>query len=49
MPHASFNGQQPYFEDTGGDGPALILSRGFPIERDIRDLAIVESLHGLFG
>lgn len=29
MPHASINGQQLYFEDTGGDGPVVFLSHGF--------------------
>lgn len=29
MPTASVNGQQIHYSDTGGDGPAVILSHGF--------------------
>lgn len=29
MPFAPINGQQLYYEDTGGDGPAVILGHGF--------------------
>ena len=29
MPHAAINGQQIHYEDTGGDGPAVILGHGF--------------------
>src|SRR6478752_4084133 len=29
MPHADINGQRIYFEDSGGDGPAVILAHGF--------------------
>jgi pimeloyl-ACP methyl ester carboxylesterase len=35
MPHASVNGQQLYYEDTGGDGPAVILSHGFLMDGDM--------------
>ena len=28
MPHAQVNGQNLYFEDTGGDGPVLVFSHG---------------------
>ncbi|MFI6056302.1 alpha/beta fold hydrolase [Streptomyces violascens] len=28
MPYASVNGQQLYFEDTGGDGPVVVFSHG---------------------
>lgn len=29
MPYADINDQRIYFEDTGGDGPAVILAHGF--------------------
>jgi 3-oxoadipate enol-lactonase len=35
MPRASVNGQQLYFEDTGGDGPVVILSHGFLMDGDM--------------
>ncbi len=28
MPHAQVNGQRLYYEDTGGDGPAILFSHG---------------------
>jgi 3-oxoadipate enol-lactonase len=35
MPHASINGQQIYFEDTGGNGPAVILAHGFLMDHEM--------------
>jgi pimeloyl-ACP methyl ester carboxylesterase len=35
MPHAAINGQSIYFEDTGGDGPAVILSHGFLMDHEM--------------
>lgn len=35
MPHAEINGQQIYFEDTGGDGPAVILAHGFLMDHEM--------------
>jgi 3-oxoadipate enol-lactonase len=35
MPHASVNDQQLHYEDTGGDGPAVILSHGFMMDGDM--------------
>jgi 3-oxoadipate enol-lactonase len=35
MPHASVNGQQIYFEDTGGDGPVVILAHGFLMDHEM--------------
>jgi 3-oxoadipate enol-lactonase len=35
MPHAAINGQQIYFEDTGGDGPAVILGHGFLMDHEM--------------
>ena len=28
MPFAAVNGQRLYYEDTGGDGPAIVFSHG---------------------
>lgn len=28
MPYAHVNGQRLYYEDTGGDGPAIVFSHG---------------------
>ena len=28
MPYAHVNGQRLYYEDTGGDGPAILFSHG---------------------
>ena len=28
MPYAHVNGQRQYYEDTGGDGPAIVFSHG---------------------
>ena len=35
MPHASVNGQQLYFEDTGGDGDPVIFSHGFLMDHEM--------------
>jgi len=35
MPHASINGQQIYYEDTGGDGPVVILAHGFLMDHEM--------------
>ncbi len=35
MPHAEVNGQDLYFEDTGGDGPPIVLSHGFLMDHDM--------------
>jgi pimeloyl-ACP methyl ester carboxylesterase len=35
MPHAAVNGQQIYYEDTGGDGPAVILAHGFLMDHEM--------------
>ncbi|HEY4331954.1 MAG TPA: alpha/beta hydrolase [Ilumatobacteraceae bacterium] len=35
MPHAAINDQQIYFEDTGGDGPVVILSHGFLMDHEM--------------
>ena len=35
MPHADINGQSIYFEDTGGDGPPVILAHGFLMDQEM--------------
>ena len=35
MPHAQINGQNLYFEDTGGDGPAVVFSHGFLMDHEM--------------
>ena len=35
MPHADVNGQRIWFEDTGGDGPPVILAHGFLMDADM--------------
>ncbi len=35
MPHAAINGQDIYFEDTGGDGPVVILAHGFLMDQEM--------------
>ena len=35
MPFAEVNGQRIRFEDTGGDGPPVILSHGFLMDREM--------------
>jgi len=35
MPVAAVNGQEVYFEDSGGGGPALILSHGFLMDHEM--------------
>ncbi len=35
MPYAEVNGQRIRFEDTGGDGPPVILAHGFLMDREM--------------
>jgi 3-oxoadipate enol-lactonase len=35
MSHAVINGQNIYFEDTGGDGPVVILAHGFLMDHEM--------------
>jgi pimeloyl-ACP methyl ester carboxylesterase len=35
MPHADVNGQRIHFEDTGGDGPVVILAHGFLMDLEM--------------
>lgn len=40
MPFAEVNGQRLRFEDSGGDGPAVILSHGFLMDREMFDAQV---------
>lgn len=35
MPHVEVNGQELYFEDSGGDGPPIVLSHGFLMDHEM--------------
>ena len=35
MPHADIDGQRIFFDDTGGDGPAVILAHGFLMDHEM--------------
>lgn len=35
MPYAEVNGQNLYFEDTGGDGPPVVLSHGYLMDHEM--------------
>lgn len=35
MPHAQINGQEINFEDSGGDGPVVVLSHGFLMDLEM--------------
>jgi 3-oxoadipate enol-lactonase len=35
MPHAFVNGQRIYFEDSGGEGPPVILAHGFLMDQEM--------------
>ncbi|WP_420453138.1 alpha/beta fold hydrolase [Ilumatobacter sp.] len=35
MPQAPVNGQQLHYEDTGGDGPVVVLSHGFLMDHEM--------------
>ncbi|CAN5785981.1 alpha/beta fold hydrolase [soil metagenome] len=37
MPHADVNGQRIYYEDSGGDGPPVILAHGFLMDHSMFD------------
>jgi pimeloyl-ACP methyl ester carboxylesterase len=47
MPYADVNGQHLYFEDTGGDGPPVVLSHGFLMDHSMFD-AQVDALRDAF-
>ena len=42
MPTAQINGQQIAYEDTGGDGPALIFSHGFLMDRTMFEAQVAD-------
>jgi 3-oxoadipate enol-lactonase len=35
VPHAEVNGQELYYEDTGGDGPPIVFSHGFLMDHEM--------------
>ena len=35
MSYADFNGQRLYYEDSGGDGPAVVLAHGFLMDHEM--------------
>lgn len=35
MPHAEVNGQRTWFDDTGGDGPAVLFAHGFLMDAEM--------------
>lgn len=35
MPYADVNGQRLYYEDSGGDGPVVVFSHGFMMDREM--------------
>ena len=41
MPYAAVNGQRIWFEDTGGEGPVIILGHGFLMDRSMFDHQVV--------
>lgn len=47
MSFATVNGQQLYFEDTGGDGPVVVLSHGFMMDHEMF-VHQVEALRGQY-
>lgn len=40
MPHANVNGQQIYYEDTGGSGPPVLLAHGFLMDLSMFDAQV---------
>jgi pimeloyl-ACP methyl ester carboxylesterase len=42
MPYAEVNGQRIYYQDTGGDGPAIVLAHGFLMDRSMFEPQIEE-------
>lgn len=47
MAYAAVNGQNIHYEDTGGDGPVVILGHGFLMDRSMFD-AQVDALRGQY-
>jgi len=47
MPFADVNGQHVYFQDSGGDGAAVIFSHGFLMDHEMFDPQ-VEAISGEF-
>jgi 3-oxoadipate enol-lactonase len=47
MPHAAVNGQNIHYQDTGGDGPAVVLGHGFLMDLEMF-APQVEALRGTY-
>lgn len=47
MPHASINGQRIHYQDTGGDGPPVVLAHGFLMDLEMF-APQVEALRGSY-
>lgn len=45
MPYANVNGQKLYYEDTGGDGPAIVFSHGLLMDHEMF-VPQIEALRG---
>ena len=42
MPHVELNGQKIFYEDSGGDGPAIIFGHGFLMDHTMFDAQVRE-------
>lgn len=42
MPHAKINGQEIYFEDSAGNGPAIVFMHGFLFDQSLFDSQVAE-------
>jgi 3-oxoadipate enol-lactonase len=45
MPTASINGQLIAYDDTGGDGPPIVLAHGFMMDRSMFDPQVCALRH----
>lgn len=46
MPHAQINGQNLYFRDSGGDGPAIVFSHGLLMDHEMFGPQLHQFRHG---
>ena len=47
MPHANVNGQRIFFEDSGGDGPAVVLAHGYLMDHRMFDAQVAALAPGV--
>ena len=47
MPFAEVNGQRIRFDDSGGDGPPIVLSHGFLMDREMFAPQVAAALAGV--